>query len=317
MFETIKREEFMFSEFLSEIKEKGIVISFSNGKLNYSGPEQYIDEEMINKLKKYKAKLFKYFWPFDCYNMMPINTEGTKIPFVFLHAGKSIYPLNEFLGKDQPLYGFFDEGSEGEKIKFKNTESFAAEYLSQIKNIIPNGPYLLGGLSFGGILAYEIAIQLQKQGYKVPLLVLGDCEIPYYRKKSDTSKTLVKMAKWAYHLYLDTYYWFYFNLRNIYYNLFTLLKMELPANFRKPYIIWTYLKLAKKYRPTEQYNGKILLMRTECRKPGNIYLGWDNLCKSIEVVTIPGSHSAMYESDESIYIINSKIKEVLQKANEN
>lgn len=306
----------MFNEFMNELREKEIVISFSNGRLQYSGPEQYVDEELIKKLRKYKAKLFKYYWPFDCYNMMPINTEGNKIPFTLLHAGKTIYPLNEYFGNDQPLYGFFDEGSEGEKISYKSVESFAKEYLSQIQKIIPTGPYLLGGLSFGGILAYEIAIQLQNQGQEIPFLVLGDCEIPIYRKMGDKSHILIKILKSIYHFFRNIYYWFYHKTRNLFYWLFILLKIDLPANFRKSYIIWTYYYLMKRYRPTTHFHGEILLFRTDANNSPNKYLGWDKLCENIQIVTLKGHHSSIYEDEESINVLKEKISEMLRKANE-
>lgn len=306
----------MFSEFINELREKEIVISFSNGKLQYSGPEQYIDEELVNKLRKYKANLFKLYWPFDCYNMMPINTEGNKIPFTLIHAGKAVYPLNKYFGSDQPFYGFFDEGSEGGEISYKNVESFAKAYLTQIQKIILEGPYLLGGLSFGGILAYEIAVQLQEQGYKVPFLVMVDCEVPFFRKIGDKSHWFIKILKRIYHLYEDIYYWFYHNTRNIFYKIFISLKIELPANFRKTYIVWTYLKLIKIYKPTTRFNGEILLFRTETNNSPNKYLGWEYLCDHIEVINLNADHNTMYENEESITVLKEKIGEMLRQANE-
>jgi thioesterase domain-containing protein len=305
----------MFNEFIDEIRGKEIVISFSNGKLKYSGPEQYIDEVLIKMLKKHKAKLLKYYWPSDCTNMMPINTEGTKIPFTLLHAGKANYTLSEYFGTDQPFYGFFYIGSEGEKISYKSVESFAQAYLNQLKMIIPTGPYLLGGLSFGGILAYEIAIQLQKQGHEVPFLVLVDCGIPLFKKNGDKSNLLIKSIKRIYHFFENIYYWFYHNIRRLFYEVFIVLKLNLPKNFRKPYILWTYFNLMKKYRPTSQFNGEILLFRTEANKTPTKYLGWENLCKNIQVVTLSGNHDTMYESKESIEILREKIGELLLKAN--
>lgn len=306
----------MFNEFINEIREKEIVISFSNGRLQYRGPEQYVDEDLIKKLRKYKAKLLKYYWPSDCYNMMPINTEGNKIPFTLLHAGKANYSLSEYFGNDQPFYGFFYLGSEGEKISYKSVETFAKEYLNQLKKILPTGPYLLGGLSFGGILAYEIAIQLHKQGFEVPFLVLVDCEIPFFKKHSDTSQVFIKILKRVYHFFEDIFYWFYNNSSRIFYELFILLKINLPKNFRKPYILWIYSNLMKIYRPTTQFHGEILLFRTEANNSHNKYLGWDNLCEKIQVVTLKGNHDTMYERKESIDLLREKISEMLQKANE-
>jgi len=50
----------------------------------------------------------------------------------------------------------------------------AAQYIEALRVIQPMGPYLLGGRSFGGIVAYEMAQQLSKQGQRVDLLAMMD-----------------------------------------------------------------------------------------------------------------------------------------------
>ncbi len=50
----------------------------------------------------------------------------------------------------------------------------AAHYLKEIRELFPNGPYLIGGHSFGGLVAYEMALQLQRQGHKAALVVMID-----------------------------------------------------------------------------------------------------------------------------------------------
>ena len=170
----------MFNKFLEELDQKSIKISFNEGKLKFEGPEENITAELIERLKKYKGSLIKYCWPEECANMMPINPLGSNIPFVLIYFEIMNYPLSEFLGKDQPFYGFLHYGSKGEGVKYKKVETFAAEYIIQLQKIIPKGPYFLGGFSFGGILAFEMAIQLQKAGHEVPFVALLD---------SKTSKT--------------------------------------------------------------------------------------------------------------------------------
>ena len=50
----------------------------------------------------------------------------------------------------------------------------AAYYLEEMRKIQPHGPYLLGGYSFGGVAAYEIARNLRAAGEEVALLMLFD-----------------------------------------------------------------------------------------------------------------------------------------------
>ena len=50
----------------------------------------------------------------------------------------------------------------------------ATAYLKEIRQIQPKGPYYLGGRSFGGTVAYEMARQLIEQGEKIALLAIFD-----------------------------------------------------------------------------------------------------------------------------------------------
>ena len=52
----------------------------------------------------------------------------------------------------------------------------AAHYVEDVRAVQPRGPYLLGGVSWGSPMAYEIAHQLQLQGQRVALLALVEPE---------------------------------------------------------------------------------------------------------------------------------------------
>jgi thioesterase domain-containing protein len=305
----------MFGELIDELKEKEIKISFLNGKLQYSGPEHNIDNELLDKLKKNKSKLLKYYWPSECYNMMPINTEGDKTPLVLLHAGEANYSISSYLGSNQPFYGFFYIGSEGEKIRYRSLESFANEYLNQLLKIIPEGPYYLGGFSLGGILAYEMAMRLQQMGQKVPLLILVDCEIPPPFKDKNRALGFQEIYFLLKRSLRDTYNWFYYNSLKTFYDLFHLFKIKLPAKYRKPYIIWTYSRLLRAYKPTTRYDGNILLFIAEETVSHTKNLGWDYFCDNVQVEMFKGTHSTMYKGQESIEVLSKKIDEFLKNAN--
>ncbi len=76
------------------------------------------------------------------------------------------------LGTGQPVYGlerFTDRVGVAER---------AARYVRMIRDVWPDGPYLLGGWSFGGAVAYEMARQLTAAHARVDLLVLLDAGIP-------------------------------------------------------------------------------------------------------------------------------------------
>ncbi len=65
----------------------------------------------------------------------------------------------------------------GRKPKLASTEDSAAQYIEVIKRHQPQGPYRLAGLSYGGVLAYEMARQLTNAGERVEALILFDVRL--------------------------------------------------------------------------------------------------------------------------------------------
>jgi len=51
-------------------------------------------------------------------------------------------------------------------------------YIREMRSVQPEGPYHLGGISAGGLIALEMAQRLHAQGQKVGLLALLDTECP-------------------------------------------------------------------------------------------------------------------------------------------
>jgi len=82
------------------------------------------------------------------------------------------YPLASHLGKDQPVYALQARGLDGNIVKGQTLQEIASAYLSEIQTLQPEGPYVLGGFCFGGLVALEAAQQLQAAGQKVSLVVM-------------------------------------------------------------------------------------------------------------------------------------------------
>jgi amino acid adenylation domain-containing protein len=84
--------------------------------------------------------------------------------------------LATHLEPGRPVFGLQDpylEVEGGENIEL-SIEEMAAEYLAAVRSFQLAGPYLLGGWSFGGIVAFEMAQQLRAAGETVDLLALVD-----------------------------------------------------------------------------------------------------------------------------------------------
>ena len=62
-------------------------------------------------------------------------------------------------------------------------EDMAGFYVEELRKMQPHGPYLLGGLCAGGIIAYEMALQLVRIGESIELLALLDAATPQASKR--------------------------------------------------------------------------------------------------------------------------------------
>jgi amino acid adenylation domain-containing protein len=96
-------------------------------------------------------------------------------PFFCVHAvGGAVFSYTELakaLGR--PFYGIQAPGLDGGAAP-ADLASQAAGYVAAVRAVQPRGPYLLGGWSVGGVIAYEMARQLRESGEEVALLALLD-----------------------------------------------------------------------------------------------------------------------------------------------
>ncbi len=113
------------------------------------------------------------------------------------------------LGKDQPFYSFENDLYQqfGEITRI---EDIASIYLQAMQDLQPQGPYFLGGHSYGGNVAFEMAQQLVNQGQQVALLAIIDSSAPTYKDKQilldyinwDHARWLAEVSK-GIEVYLD------------------------------------------------------------------------------------------------------------------
>lgn len=86
--------------------------------------------------------------------------------------------LSQDLKEVYAVYGIQSRGLKGEAKPLTNIPAMAKYYLIEIKKIQPHGPYAFLGWSIGGLIAFEMAIQANKQNEKIALLVLIDTYDP-------------------------------------------------------------------------------------------------------------------------------------------
>ena len=105
------------------------------------------------------------------------DMNGVRRPLFLIHpVGGHIFMYRELcqaLDPDQPVFGIESRALQRE-MEHESVEDMAAFYIKQIETVQPEGPYQLGGFSFGGTIAFEMALQIRKAGKQVDLLFLGD-----------------------------------------------------------------------------------------------------------------------------------------------
>jgi amino acid adenylation domain-containing protein len=110
--------------------------------------------------------------------LVPLQTFGERPPLFMVHpAGGHVICYRGMavsLAPDQPVYGLQPRGLEDGMEPIDSLPEMAAYYVEAVRRFRPRGPYRLGGWSFGGVVAWEMARQLRAAGEAVDLLALLD-----------------------------------------------------------------------------------------------------------------------------------------------
>ncbi len=280
-------------------------------------------------------------------SLVAIQPKGDKPPFFCVHAkgGNVLFyrDLARYLGEDQPFYGIQARRLGGRQVGHGSVEEMAEFYIKEIQTLQPVGPYYLGGSSFGGLAAFEIARQLDAQGERVAMVALLDTGTPNYPKLLPT--TTVFSSK------------FYHFVRRVQHQRDSLrllnfqekvkyLKGKL-ANVRKKYrrkinnnykkavrkfytefkgkgsIPASYIQIedqiwraGQKYVP-EVYSGKVTLFRAS-NQPLGIHpdptLGWEGLAAGgLEIHEVPGHHGSIV-AEPFVRVLAEQLRNLLEKA---
>lgn len=271
----------------------------------------FLESTVANMARKitYTAKTGAYAYhetPPKWASLVPIQPKGERRPF-FLVSGNYreedefygyMANLVPHLGLDQPVFGFRARGLDGRQDPHRTAEEMARDYVDEMRLYQPEGPYLLGGECVGGVVAFEMAQRLMKDGHDVGLLLLMDTVRPSWY-----SAFLVK---------------FYFlqrkvlsisnNLRRIFQpdhqkgkeHLTRLIqrkrRLYFPLNederIRKRIynIEMAYSKLMFRYRP-RPFPGKLTLLVNEEQYGRDSFIGWKGYAEGgVARHRVPGNH---------------------------
>jgi amino acid adenylation domain-containing protein len=281
-------------------------------------------------------------WP----ALVEIQPRGDKRPVFFAHGiGGEVLALTllaQHLGLDQPFFGLRAHGTDGAREPFIRVEDMAANYLEEVLAVQSKGPFFLGGWSFGGIVAFEMARQLHARGHHVGLLFIIDQElVDEYRKYVWRPHWLLRFAhnipRWVFH---DVHEW---SPRHRHARLWVklgevkdLLKAMLrcprggpsewgvqqlppdlshypPAHRR----VWHANQQALMTYKPRVYPGRITVVRARVQPLISTFehdLGWGRYAAGgVEVMTVPGYHSSVVKVPH-VQALAARLKKALSKA---
>ncbi|MBW4650218.1 MAG: amino acid adenylation domain-containing protein [Kastovskya adunca ATA6-11-RM4] len=279
--------------------------------------------------------------------LVPIQSNGSKRPFFCVPgAGGNViylYALAHHLGSDQPFYGLQASGLDGKSQPYTRIEDMAAQYIEAIQSLQPEGPYLLGGHSYGGQVAFEMAIQLEKLGHKVALLAILDTPAPLPGSQStvgmdwDNARWLTQIAGLVERLYETNLEVSYEILQSLEPDKqFNYLKQGLErVNLLPPEAGTTQVRglvevykanLQAHYVPQDIYPGRITLFQSSEEHPKDFdsqesaeilrepQWDWSQLStQPIEVYHIPGDHIAMMV-EPHVRVLANQLRDCLEQA---
>ncbi|MEN8218891.1 MAG: amino acid adenylation domain-containing protein, partial [Pseudomonadota bacterium] len=239
--------------------------------------------------------------------------DKNRLPFFCIHpiGGNVFWYMNlaRHLGTEQPFYGLQSAGLYGEREPLTRIEDMARLYIEALQTIQPQGPYQLGGWSLGGVVAFEMAQQLRKQGHQINLLALIDSYVPSnFPKEIDETQLMTLFTR---------------NISGIFGNPLTLeerqqresnsyqqlnLTLEqakklndLPATLKQQHHLWQVFKANRlamtRYQP-QRYLGQLIWFGANDSKitASKAHLEWNELTTGgIETYTFPGDHYSLLQ----------------------
>ncbi|OOZ39135.1 hypothetical protein BOW53_12855 [Solemya pervernicosa gill symbiont] len=133
-------------------------------------------------------------WRGDWNTAVALKASGDKPPFFCVHPSDGnvlcYSELASAMGEAYPFYGLQAKGLNGDDLPHQSFEEMASHYIEAMRELSPDGPYVIGGWSAGGIVAFEMGRQLKEQGVDAKL-VLIDTLFPGVKSNGSDGDTAV------------------------------------------------------------------------------------------------------------------------------
>jgi amino acid adenylation domain-containing protein len=268
-------------------------------------------------------------------SLVAIQPTGNRPPlFGIPGVGGIVLSYNDLarhLAPEQPFYGLQSRGVDGLGRSLTRIEDIAAEFLREIREIQPKGPYYLVGACMGGVVAYEMAQQLRAAGEEIGLLALLEtwppmAPSPRWFRPSAQAVAFLKFATGRLRLYAETLV----RLRGREKMRYLLGRIKLLAEigarrdlfrsarseFSIQVVTQANLLALRQYRP-RAYPGPVVLFCAGGREvpAGQDYrLGWRELVTGgLDVHTVPGGDSGLMLAEPNVRQVAEILKGCLDR----
>ncbi len=230
---------------------------------------------------------------------LSFNPQGTLLPLFFIHpaqvGAEAYYQMGKLFNPDQPFYAL-DSYNLQHEVHLDSIEKMAKHYRQIIQNIQPKGPYYLGGWSLGGLIAYELALQLTALGQEVLAVYLID---------SFLFDTQFQQAANPCQVFMD-----FHNINS------QILSLPAPMQEKANKVLAIEIAAAINYSPEHRFNGNVQLFKATEICPTALSLpnyldelrnepfnGWHKLLGVIQVHNLEGNHQTIMQGECLRYIV--------------
>ncbi|HCY86384.1 MAG TPA: hypothetical protein DHV36_14710 [Desulfobacteraceae bacterium] len=253
--------------------------------------------------------------------LVAIKASGTRPPFFCVHAILgSVFPYHNLalhMEKDQPFYGLQSTAVDGKTESSDTIEGMACDYLDAIRDVQPKGPYYLGGYSFGGWIAYEMARQLREAGEKINLLaIFGTLAPPITNPYSQKMKYAMEYMEDFNNFVLHS-----FMADNVRMNHGMNRSAFMDKMMNNPYMSPALRMYYSHIRSQLQYSAKPMPVEVELFLTQELQeafsfdltMGWDILCANVGIHRVSGNHISTFH-DPHVRDLATKLTACLKKA---
>jgi FkbH-like protein len=289
-------------------------------------------------------------------SLVRIREGGDKPPLFLVHDGDGetmLYRnLAVLLKNDRAIYGLPPGSRQNIPLAQTRISEMAAHHIDKIRSVQAQGPYLLGGMCAGGVIAYEIARQLQSQGETVAMVALLDAadvtaplktwhfasqrmhsfstafhreeSVQFYRSVLEvTTKALCKAKNLTIYLVGQRLKNLRDEIRMRLFRFYLDRGLQLPRALQQIAVRTVYLFAEKNYQPESPFHGELVLFRATCGEgPDEPYverysdplLGWNRRTShGVRVCDIPGGHSSMLQ-EPNVRVLATRMQAYLDRA---